>query len=1590
MAARINTKFILILIIITGVLFGLVGAVWYFNVKTNVERRVRKADEFVQQGDYRKAARLYERAIGKETGNSDYLAKMEAAVLAIRPDTADEARARYQEYVRVLKHGATHHPSEPERHLRLLEELHETFRRSNSWAYSDAIIEAGDDMWERLPASEPTRIKAKFYLGAARTASWMLDRLTEDEVKQGVSDLTEYLVQVPDSDTGWSTLLDGLVARATRYQNEGRAIPAEKMRKRIHEKMAEARGSVTDGPEVLLVALSLADYERRIGTDEPDPDEIRELVDEMLVLVRERGDPWLNTQAATVLARLSWIENLPDPVELVDEYIATHPDAHDQRLSKARLHYFNREFDAAEQACTEIIEAEILPVSYLSQFQDQLRRAAASLKVDIAMRRWETADAADRPGLLPGIETALAELESRTADPEADLIFIRARAKYAYAKEDFPQAAALFNRLLTDLESPDFETLLYAAVSLERQGQVGAAYQNYQKAVELAPTNVELLVRLLRTQLELKRYEEAIALADQILEIEDVEAARLIRAECMRQLGAADEVIGDPVQATLQRGQDAIEKGELDGARSILMGAFEKWPDDLRVLNGLIRVSMATGRPDDALRYVERALELSPGNPTFIGLRERIKHDDPIAVLKAFIEETTAGEEDTAIETLIAMRALAQRSEADAERHEAGGRTELAAEARDLVTRARAEEQTQRARVEQLAPNHARFIDYRFVEAVIAEDWTTAQAVVDEAEEQNADQAGGALFRGRYELARGNADAAVRAFRTAADRLAFSDTAWRLLATAYLAAGNLPDALAALERSYNNNPTHVETVMEYGSLLMRMGNKNRALQVFRSGRRIAPNDRRMREQWLNLELDVGNATECMRRRAAIYESDPDDTVNAASLAILLGTAEPRRELVLDSQGQPRYTVERWNRLSTAGRNALIEDMRTEWRAEAAEIVDQIMPPEERDLGWYVLRARLHQGSGDIDAGGAALRAFADEQENAEDKVNALLALGVFYAEARRNGQAATAFIDAGKVEGSDTNRAKLALGELYFGEQRYGDALPIFESITGDERVRRIEMHHAECLLMLDRLEEARRALDEVERVSGVNATSTMLRATLLAREANDLWRSGREAEAERRFKEQDEMLALAADLSPTDPMPHVIRARSLYGSFQRTQETVHLDDALSALARADQVAEGFFRTSLTRVAVLQAQGARTAAQAELERLLERSPEQDQARQILLQMLLEDRRVERAITLCKEAIRLDPYAVPWRERLGNIYMSHRDDARAAAREFQAAVEAAPQARMLAKAAEAYLTAKPPLIAEAIDLIGRYPDLFKTAPIVRAVYARALAEQNDRAAAEEEMRRAYEQQRALIREGKATAASIRGWYAVLGHIFTPEEASQAEAFARDLAGSAEPDAYELHSLATIWRAQGRAGFDRAIALLREALERCPADAKGLRMRLNADLAVVLLLSAEYDEALAAFQGVLEIDPNNIEVLNNTAYLLDQMDRSEEALEYAQKARSLQIPPSWSVLDTVGWILFRLDRCQEAQSVMRQSVQIDRNATNLLHLAYVLNCVGEPDTALRYLQDAAESKPDRETREEIQKLSDDIRTRTRGRQ
>jgi Flp pilus assembly protein TadD len=101
---------------------------------------------------------------------------------------------------------------------------------------------------------------------------------------------------------------------------------------------------------------------------------------------------------------------------------------------------------------------------------------------------------------------------------------------------------------------------------------------------------------------------------------------------------------------------------------------------------------------------------------------------------------------------------------------------------------------------------------------------------------------------------------------------------------------------------------------------------------------------------------------------------------------------------------------------------------------------------------------------------------------------------------------------------------------------------------------------------------------------------------------------------------------------------------------------------------------------------------------------------------------------------------------------------------------------------------------------------------------------------------------------------------------------------------------------------------------------------------------------------YEDAVAKFQRVLDLDPQSARAEDNLGLSLDMMGHYEEARVEFVKAvalnRKLPQPSPWPP-HNLGYLLLRLENCDEAEQAFRESLRYDsRFAQSHYHLARVL--------------------------------------------
>lgn len=153
------------------------------------------------------------------------------------------------------------------------------------------------------------------------------------------------------------------------------------------------------------------------------------------------------------------------------------------------------------------------------------------------------------------------------------------------------------------------------------------------------------------------------------------------------------------------------------------------------------------------------------------------------------------------------------------------------------------------------------------------------------------------------------------------------------------------------------------------------------------------------------------------------------------------------------------------------------------------------------------------------------------------------------------------------------------------------------------------------------------------------------------------------------------------------------------------------------------------------------------------------------------------------------------------------------------------------------------------------------------------------------------------------------------------------------------------------------------LDLAMQVYADALEVFPKNAKLLYARAltAAEIKRVDILEADLRE-------VLRQDPEHADALNALGYTLaDLTDRYEEALGYIRRALELK-PGNAAILDSMGWVLYRLGRNEEALGYLEQAYDLFPDAEIAAHLGEVLWVQGERKQARRVWQQGLEKSPD----------------------
>jgi tetratricopeptide (TPR) repeat protein len=197
--------------------------------------------------------------------------------------------------------------------------------------------------------------------------------------------------------------------------------------------------------------------------------------------------------------------------------------------------------------------------------------------------------------------------------------------------------------------------------------------------------------------------------------------------------------------------------------------------------------------------------------------------------------------------------------------------------------------------------------------------------------------------------------------------------------------------------------------------------------------------------------------------------------------------------------------------------------------------------------------------------------------------------------------------------------------------------------------------------------------------------------------------------------------------------------------------------------------------------------------------------------------------------------------------------------------------------------------------------------------------------------------------------KAKEGDVEGALRLLDEVKTDDEERQAQV---------------AMAQSQIMRAAGKP--EQALAILQKALKRFP-DNTGLLY----DYAMVAETLKRFDTMEQSLRKLIKLAPQNQHAYNALGYsLADRNVRLEEAEQLIQRALELA-PEDPFILDSMGWVEFRMGRLSSAEQTLRKAYELRPDPEIAAHLGEVLWVQGQRDDAKAVWREAAGKAPENNT-------------------
>lgn len=149
------------------------------------------------------------------------------------------------------------------------------------------------------------------------------------------------------------------------------------------------------------------------------------------------------------------------------------------------------------------------------------------------------------------------------------------------------------------------------------------------------------------------------------------------------------------------------------------------------------------------------------------------------------------------------------------------------------------------------------------------------------------------------------------------------------------------------------------------------------------------------------------------------------------------------------------------------------------------------------------------------------------------------------------------------------------------------------------------------------------------------------------------------------------------------------------------------------------------------------------------------------------------------------------------------------------------------------------------------------------------------------------------------------------------------------------------------------------------------------------QLHFEYAMLFDKKGRKDEAIAVMEKVLELYPNHPEALNYIGYTwADRNMELDTALKYIKKAVELK-PDNGYILDSLGWVYYRLGRFDEARVELEKAIKLEPGDPNIRdHMGDVYRSLHSFDKARKAYRQAIELFNEEEKKAAVEKKINEI--------